>query len=161
MKDETNEFEDLERAMRQMPLRTPSPELDRRIEQTLNRHSRSHLRWVIGLAAGTLAAAAALLLIVRATGTQTDITPAPAQPAPTLVAAATQNPTPAAKPAVTQLVQTDEEWSEDGIVSVQSDGPVRQYRVTTTHQITEVEDGKLATMTFPQEEVYQVVSQAF
>lgn len=144
MNQQHGEFDDLEQTLRQLPLRAPSPQLDQRIDQTLQR--RPAPRWMIGLAAASMAAAAALLLLVRATGSDSPIPP---------------NHLTAQKPSVTQLVQTDEQWSEDGIVDVQTDGPVRQYRLITTHQITEVENGKLATMTFPQEEVYQVVSQAF
>ncbi len=153
MSQQHGEFDDLEQALRQVPLRAPSPNLDRRIAQALQR--RPATRWLIGLAAATLAAAAALLLIVRATGSNPEI-PSP-QPAPTLIAKASAT----TQPSVSQLVQTDEQWSEDGIVDVQADGPVRQYRLITTHQITEIDNGKLVTMTFPQEEVYQVVSEAF
>lgn len=149
MNHQHGEFDDLEQTLRQMPLRASSPQLDRRIAQTIQR--RPATRWIIGLAAATLAAAAAMLLLVRATGGNPQ-TP-PLHPTPTIVASA--------KSPVSQLVQTDEQWSEDGIVAVQTDGPVRQYRLTTTHQITEVENGKLITMTFPQEEVYQVVSEAY
>lgn len=150
MRDNANEFNDLENALRQMPLRAPSSQLDARVDATLNH--RPAIRWVIGLAAGTLAAAAALLLVLRATGTQSD--------APNLNTVPTQLAAVPA-PAITQVVETDEEWSEDGIVAIESEGPIRQVRVITTHQITEVENGKLATMTFPQEDVYQYVSQAF
>lgn len=148
MNQQHGEFDDLEQTLRQMPLRAPSPQLDQRISETIQR--RPVTRWMIGLAAATLAAAAAILLLVRATGSNPH-TPSP-QPSPTLIASSKS---------VSQLDQTDEQWSEDGIVAVQTDGPVRQYRLTTTHQITEVENGKLITMTFPQEEVYQVVSEAF
>ncbi len=153
MNEQHGEFDDLEQALRQMPLRAPSPELDQRIIQMIQR--RPATRWMIGLAAATLAAAAALLLILRASGSSSQ-TPS-LKPTPTLVAFVPSTQ----KASVTQLVETDAQWSEDGIVDVQADGPIRQYRLITTHQITEVENGKLATMTFPQEEVYQFVSEAF
>ncbi len=151
MNNQHGEFDELENALRQMPLRAPSPELDRRVEAAMQR--RPEVQWVIGLAAATLAAAAAVLLAVKVFTAET-VAPAPSRANPLIASTL-----PLARPV--QIVQTDSEWTQDGIVGVETDGPVRQYRLITTHQITEVDNGKLATMTFPQEEVYQVVSEAF
>ena len=96
MNEQNGEFDDLEQALRQLPLRAPSPQLDRRISQTIQR--RPATRWVIGLAAATLAAAAALLLIVRATGSDSP-TPPNHLTAPQFASAQ--------QPSVTQIVETD------------------------------------------------------
>ncbi|NQU20564.1 MAG: hypothetical protein HQ567_04725 [Candidatus Nealsonbacteria bacterium] len=57
-------LEQLEDLLRELPLRRPSPELDRRVEATWQARSSRPNRWTVGAAVATLAATAAGLLLI-------------------------------------------------------------------------------------------------
>ena len=57
-------LEQLEDLLRELPLRRPSPELDRRVEAVWRARSSRWTRWTVAATAATVAAAAAGLLLM-------------------------------------------------------------------------------------------------
>jgi hypothetical protein len=143
--DEQHELDRIEALLQQMPLRSPSRDLDGRIAATLA--PRRWNRWVIGLTASSLAAAAAVLLALL---------PQTKPPAPPTVAQSTTPPV-----SQTEVVQTTAQWTDEGIVATADDGPIRQYRVEVLKEIWHETENGPSVLTIPEEQVVYVQAQAY
>ena len=136
MTREPDNFDELEHALRDLPLRQPSAELDGRLRRKLI--TPSPRRWYIGAAITGMAAAAAVLLVFWIqTGT----------PGSTGNIAITPDKS-------ATVAQANEQWLDEGIIGYASDGPVRQYRIVDQFASAA---GQMRTM----EEVVQVVAETY
>jgi hypothetical protein len=145
MNEEANEFEATESLLRSLPLRTPSRALDERVLQAIRRKSRAG--WIWAGVAASLAAAAAVVIAVQSN------TAVPVQQ-PQAVQVASAQPQ-------GELVQTEVQWTEDGIVGTAKEGPVRQYTVQTVKQISCSTDYGPAVITIPEEQTVYLLSRAY
>lgn len=136
-----NEFDDIEKAMRRLPIRQPSATLDERVLGTIATPvKRTNARWIIS-AIGGLAAAAMVMIAVWPQGQITDTEPVAPRVAIPMMA----------------IGEATETWMDEGIVEYTSDGPVRQY-VVQTHQPLAVAGGEGYLV---EETLVQFVSQAY
>lgn len=146
MNDELDNLDALEAILRQQPLRKPSANLDQRIAVTL-RPGKWHWGWPATI--GSLAAAAAVLLAIL------PLLPRSAQvpSTPTVQHAQAELPS--------QIVQTDTQWVDEGVVDVHTQGAIRQYRVNTLQKVYCSTDNGPAVVTIPNEQVVYLLSQPY
>lgn len=136
-----DEFDDIEKALRRLPVRQPSAALDERVMAAIATPAkRKNARWIIG-AIGGLAAAALVMFAVWPQAQIDEITPVAQRVAIPMMA----------------IGEATETWMDDGIVEYTSDGPVRQY-VVQTHQPLAVAGGEGYLV---EETLVQLVSQAY
>lgn len=144
MSEKPDQFDELEAALRQLPLRQPSAALDARIRR-LTSGRTTRVPWIIGIVGGSLAAAASLLIAfwpaLVATPSKLIVSTAPAEPDKV------------------QIVGTTEQWLDEGIVGYASDGPVRQYRFQSVEQLASADQSDGRTLYL--ERVVQVVSETY
>lgn len=145
MSNQHEHFEDLENALRQLPLRSPSAGMDQRLIAAIE--APRHGMWRLGIIGGALAAAAMVLVVLWATA-RVDTGGRPELIAST--APAVHDTV-----AITQSIQG---WVDDGVVGYTTDGPVRQYRVQTVEEFASA-DGEPRTIT--QESVVQYVADTY
>jgi len=141
---------DIENLLREMPLRKPPASLDARVLGARARPGRR--TWPIAVAAGALAAAAALVIaFVLPRGTETGAVAPGAPPAPAPVQVASQ----AGQAGPVRLEQNWTEVSYEGLVAPDNETPLRKFRRQTIEHVrwTDPSSGIRVETTTPRDEI--------